>query len=81
MSAEDTLYSNSDILDLVECLLSLAIIQVGNRRALQGLGIPMGFSASVTLLSMYMFKSDFLFVEKLVSRNNVLAVHTKELFH
>jgi hypothetical protein len=29
---------------------------------------------------MYMFKSEFLFVEKLVSEHNVLAVHTKELF-
>ena len=40
----------------------------------------MGFSASVILLNMYMFKSEFLFVEKLVSEHNVLAVHTKELF-
>jgi hypothetical protein len=73
-------YTSSDILDLVESLLSLAIIQVGNHRALQGIGIPMGFSASVILLNMYMFKSEFLFVEKLVSNHNVLAVHTKELF-
>jgi len=81
VSDEDALqYTSSDILDLVECLLSLAIIQVGKHRALQGLGIPMGFSASVILLNMYMFKSEFLFVEKLVSEHNVLAVHTKELF-
>ena len=33
-------YTSSDSLDLVECLLSLAIIQVVNHRALQGLGIP-----------------------------------------
>ena len=81
VSDKDTLqYTSNDILALVECLLSLAIIQVGNHRALQGIGIPMGFSASVILLNMYMFKSEFLFVEKLVSEHNVLAVHTKELF-
>ena len=40
----------------------------------------MGFSASVILLNIYMFKSEFLFVEKLVSEHNALAVHTKELF-
>ena len=73
-------YTRKDILDLVECLLNLAIIQVGNHRALQGLGIPMGFSASVILLNMYMFKSEFLFVKKLVSEHQVLAVQTKELF-
>ena len=73
-------YSGNDVLDLVESLLSLAIIQVGNHRALQGVGIPMGFSASVILLNMYMFKPEFLFVEKLVSEHNTLAVHTKELF-
>jgi hypothetical protein len=64
----------------VESLLSLAIIQVGNHRAQQGVGIPMGFGASVILLNMYMFKPEFLFVEKLVSEHNTLAVHTKELF-
>ena len=40
----------------------------------------MGFSASVILINMYMFKSEFLFVEKLVTEHSVLAVHTKELF-
>ena len=73
-------YTSSDILDPVECLLSLAIIQAGNHRALQDLGIPMGFSALVVLLNMYMLKSEFMLFEKLVSEHNVLAVHTKELF-
>ena len=42
----------------------------------------MGFCASVILVNMYMFKSEFLCVEKLVSESehNVLAVHTKEQF-
>jgi hypothetical protein len=73
-------YTSQDILDLVECLLSLAIIQVGKHRALQGLGIPMGFSASVILLNMYMFKPEYLFVEKLVLENPELAAQTHELF-
>ena len=61
-------------------MLSLAIIQVGKHRALQGLGIPMGFSASVILLNMYMFKPEYLFVEKLVLENPELAAQTHELF-
>ena len=73
-------YTSNDILDLVECLLSLAIIQPGDHIALQVLGIPVAFSASFILLNMYMFKFEFLFVEKLVSEHNILAVHTKELF-
>ena len=73
-------YTSSDILDPVECLLSLAIIQVGNHRALQGSGIPMGLRASVILLNVHMSKSEFLFVEKLVPEHNILAVHTNELF-
>ena len=81
MPDNDTLqYTSNDILGLVEFLLSLAIVQVGNHIALQGIGIPMGFSASVILLNMYMFKSECLIVQKLVSKHNVLAAHTNELF-
>ena len=73
-------YTSQDILDLVECLLSLAIIQVlGKHRALQGLDIPMGFSASVILLNVYMFKLEYLFVEKLVLENPKLAAQPHEL--
>ena len=65
-----------------ECLEHLGH-GVGSATMLQGLDIPTGFSASVILLNMYMFKPEFLFVEKLVLEHPELAAqtHVHELFY
>jgi hypothetical protein len=76
----DCRYSALDILDMLRHLLSMATIAVGDTWARQHVGIPMGYSSSVCLLNIYMFKPEYLFVQRVSAIAPMLLPHTRELY-
>ena len=73
-------YSASDVINLVKTMIQMTYITVGLTAALQHLGIPMGYSASVILLNIYAFKPEYLFTWRLVRMQPELAHNTLELY-